>query len=308
MKGAWVLAALLLAPCVARAEDDPMAFLRPDISVGCVTPAPAGLISYRRHDWGPVGAALGYGASDNCVWGTDAVVNTSQFSGDGKTWDWTKGDGAQIIQVVRWEIAWHPGYLNRVLFWMTQDGSSATPYWVTGGNCGDGSGWLLFEGSADGSPSVLDTAATGWFSEVANLAYDRAGGWACPPMVPSYTRWMRGPMALPVEVGGKLIGSVLGDVILTEHFDNGDPSQATAMEQNIFARGYGLVSWRSIVRGSPPAGKDLAARCPALSVNGYPAVPPGWVLSDCRYWMNYVPAPAGFSVNGSYRWPWWSPI
>lgn len=296
MQMRW-LAALLLMVAVstsAAAQDNPFVYLVPTDIMG-QSATYASPVIYRRHDFGPGPMPvsgdsvqpLGYAASDNANLWSGAAVNTWSYGSNPLAFNRGNGDGGQIISVAG----------NIARFWATQDGSYPGLQYFVGATCG-GDGWVLFD------TSKLLSGVTWWQSQVAQLAISKSSATDCSGgLGPAFTRYQRGPVAYLTQQAG-LPGTVLYfDTVMTEHYDNTSPDWSANMERNWFARGVGLVRWESWSKAAP-IGDDLAARCPQIIINGYyfPETN-GWRLTNCRYWMNFVLAPPGFTLS-TYGWPY----
>ena len=292
--GLWMLILamiLILVVSHAKAQDNPFVYLVGSDIMGQSASYSSPVI-YRRHDFGPgpmpvSGDAVvprGYAASDNAnLWG-GAAVNTWSYGDNPLAFNRTNGDGGQIISVAGW--------ISR--FWATQDGSYPGLQYFVGATCG-GDGWVLFDTSR-----LMPT----WVSQVAELAISRASPTDCSGgLGGAFTRYQQGPVAYLTQQAGSPGNVLYFDSVVSEHYDNISPDQSSNMERNWFARGVGLVRWESWSK-TAPIGADLAARCPVITVNGYyyPETS-GWRLTNCRYWMNFVLAPPGFTL-GVYNWPY----
>lgn len=284
----------------AAAQDDPMDWLI-ESNPGGAWRNYGDSVLMRRHDFGPGAHPVsgdsaepnGYAASDNVYCGDGVACNTWQFSGNG-TFNAAAGDGGQIIIV-------DGGGSGNVYFWSTWDGSYNGPQYIVGPMCG-AAGWKLFDNSVMNGPTT-------WKTEIDQLTISRKSPNDCQPLAPSFTAWMRGSSELPYQSQGNYAGSLYLDAIVTEHYDHESPETSINKEVNVFVKNIGLVYWMAYSRTSPPLA-DLSARCPQISITGadsntwasnQDAI--GWHLTDCRYYMNYVPVPDGWSLS-QYRWPY----
>ena len=156
-----------------------------------------------------------------------------------------------------------------------------------GQGCG-GTGWVLFR----------NDAPTGrWAELVAHLKGEPLGS-ACSARSSAYTRYRLETVALPFIIQGAPRTLTLPTVI-SEHFNAASLQRSSAMERSFMVQGVGRAIWEAWTKG-PPAGRNLADRCPATAWSVAPA--PGWTLSDCRVSTNLVAADGAMSGDG-YGWP-----
>jgi hypothetical protein len=229
---------------------------------------------WRRHDWP---APTGYQIEDAFLAGKDEAELIWSYPPFGP-FAAVNGDGGEVYRIDR---------QGKVTISLTQDGGKPYLQHFIGPACG-GTGWVVFSATAPKG---------GWASEIATLA-DRRGETPCTELDQAFTRWRRETVSIPFIVRGK-VRTVAVPAIISEHYDGPGLAQSRHLERSFFGRGFGRLVWEAWGT-EPPKVADLPARCPGTSFSTAPAA--GWLLEDCRYATNLVPADGTMS-GAKFAWP-----
>ena len=105
-------------------------------------------------------------------------------------------------------------------------------------------------------------------------------------LTPAYTRYTRQFVSVPVWFNGGSREIDNYDCIISEHYDDADPSKSVAFERFVLAYGWGLIRWEAWAKSGTPS-PYLDERTPAMAYC-YPneGAAPGFKLMDSRHWMN----------------------
>lgn len=147
----------------------------------------------------------------------------------------------------------------------TQDGSAPGVMPFDGPD-----GWLLFRTDATGSNTCV----------VATLG-----------IAQSYTCYSVQTVNYPG------LGPVMS--VVTDHYNTGDLSRATAMERIFLGRGWGRLVWQAWNSAAVPTrSPELDQRCPDFGWSAPPKA--GWVLNDCRIVTTIIGADG--NLTGAQEW------
>jgi hypothetical protein len=141
-----------------------------------------------------------------------------------------------------------------------------------------GNGWVVFD-------NLAPTGA--WRSQLDRLS-EASDPNAEPPLGQAFTRWRREVLTLRFRIFGVWRDLTL-PCIIYEHWNGSSVAGASAMEQAIWALGWGRVWW-AFYKPAPVA--DLALRVPALPWPA-PSDRPDCTIQDARLWTDIVAVAAG---------------
>jgi hypothetical protein len=229
-----------------------------------------GHLPYRRIDWS------GVQASDAVLLPSGAIAQTFDFGDAPRAFgrlDRGLGDGGDLVVITP----------SGVGIEQTEDGGAGRQWWRDP-FCRQGAGWLLFEGQP----------TTEWRSRVSQLGMVRNAEDCARDFSFVYTRWRQQPVELPWRDNRGGEGAVVLNSIISEHFAGTAINNADHMERFVFSEGIGKTLWQRwehsgrTHRNADELRGAIAAmegdnRCPVAG--DVPA--PGWVLADCRVWMNF---------------------
>ncbi len=231
-------------------------------------------LPYRRGDYGNPNDPDGvYQIVDAVMLGEGYAVLNWSFSrqnGGPLTFTPARGDGGELYR--------GGGSVARIV--ATQDGGTPGVQYFCGGTQ-----WTVFAAQA---PSGS------WTSQIARLNISSSPDPAtCPqPLNSAYTRWRVETLPILFRING-VFQTILTDCVISEHYDNTDPSTAGHVEQALYGRYWGRLGWFAY---SLDPTINLGARLPQLP---WPA-PAGFNLQDARLNTNILPAASSQSTFG---WP-----
>lgn len=242
-----------------------------------------------RFDWGATPPQPGF------VMQAGFALDTPGMFAD--IWSWGGAPGVNFGPVSQYpgnggEVYVVSGHMVRIS--VTQDGgkkdSAGKPYLqgFYGAHCG-GTGWIAFR----------DDAPTGSWKTVTASLKGLPVPSTCAASSKALTRYRLEDVQIPFgpsEAGTPILETL--PCIISDHFNTGSLSTASALERSIWCKGVGRAVWEAWSTKAPPV--DPSPRCPGSNA---PAVPAGWKLADCHYATRLVAAPDPAMTGDAFGWP-----